>query len=142
MKIIDQSNLDKNNITIPEFGIENNIFEIELSPRVYELVDINNAIKQRLSGSDFELNIKADTISMKSVLTTFNNKPFISIRNTLLGFTNTDYSEGTHKSDNPLLIKTTEKVHLKYDCIDGSIVNGIREQTLFSFNLSAPPGNF
>ena len=97
MKIIDQSSLDKNNITIPEFGIENDIFEIELTPRVYELVDINNTIKQRRSGSDFELNIKADTISMKSVLTTSNNIHFISILNTLLGFTNTDYSEGTHK---------------------------------------------
>ena len=43
---------------------------------------------------------------------------------------------------NPVLIRTTEKVHLKYDCVDGSINNGIREQALFSFNLSAPPGIF
>ena len=38
------------------------------------------------------------------------------------------------------MITTTDKVHLKCDCVDGSIVNGIREQILFSFNLSAPPG--
>ena len=38
------------------------------------------------------------------------------------------------------MITTTEKVHLKFNCVDGSIVNGIREQCLFSFNLSAPPG--
>ena len=38
------------------------------------------------------------------------------------------------------MITTTDKVHLKCDCVDGSIVNGIREQIFFSFNLSAPPG--
>ena len=38
------------------------------------------------------------------------------------------------------MITTTDKVHLKCDCVDGSIVNGIREQIVFSFNLSAPPG--
>ena len=38
------------------------------------------------------------------------------------------------------MITTTDKVHLKCDCVDGSIVNGIREQILFLFILSAPPG--
>ena len=38
------------------------------------------------------------------------------------------------------MITTTDKVHLKCDCVDGSIVTGIREQVLISFNLSAPPG--
>ena len=38
------------------------------------------------------------------------------------------------------MITTTDKVNLKCDCVDGSIVNGIREQILFSFNLSSPPG--
>ena len=36
------------------------------------------------------------------------------------------------------MITTTDKVHLKCDCVDGSIVNGIREQILFSFNLGTP----
>ena len=38
------------------------------------------------------------------------------------------------------MITTVDKVHLKCDCIDGSIVNGIREQILFSFDLDSPPG--
>ena len=37
------------------------------------------------------------------------------------------------------MITTTDKVHLKCDCVDGSIVNGIREQIFFSFSLSSPP---
>ena len=38
------------------------------------------------------------------------------------------------------MITTTDKVHLKCDCVDGSILNGIREQISFSFILGAPPG--
>ena len=82
-KIIDQNNLDtkdKDNINIPEFGIENAFFEIELPPGVFELVDINRIIKQKLSASayEFEFNIEADTISMKSVLTTSHDIHFNS----------------------------------------------------------------
>ena len=77
---------------------------------------------------------------MKSVLTTSNPIHFNSRLNILLGFTNKDYQAGTHTSEKPVMITTTDKVHLKCDCVDGSIVNGIREQILFSFILSAPPG--
>ena len=138
---IDQNIKDKT-IIIPEFGIENDFVEIELPPGVYELVDINKIMKQKLSDSDFEFefNIEADTISMKSVLTTSNPIYFNSKLNELLGFTDTNYIEGTHISEKPVMITTTDKVHLKCDCVDGSIVNGIREQILFSFNLSSPPG--
>ena len=38
------------------------------------------------------------------------------------------------------MISSVDKVHLRCDCVDGSFVNGIREQILFSFILSAPPG--
>ena len=31
--------------------------------------------------------------------------------------------------------------HFKIDCINGSIVNGIRETNLYSFALSSPPGH-
>ena len=133
---------DKTTIIIPEFGIENDFIEIELTPGVCELVDINRIIKHTLSDSDyeFECNIEADTISMKSVLTTSNPIYFNSKLNALLGFTMEYYIQGTHISEKPVMITTTDKVHLKCDCVDGSIVNGVREQILFSFNLSAPPG--
>ena len=36
------------------------------------------------------------------------------------------------------MIPNTDKVHLECDCVDGSIVNDIREQFLFSFILNAP----
>ena len=77
---------------------------------------------------------------MKSDLTTSNPINFNSKLNELLGFTMECYIPGTHISEKPVMITTTDKVHLKCDCVDGSIVNGIREQILCSFNLSAPPG--
>ena len=127
---------------------------ITLNPGVYELTDINRAIKQNLniknkeyqkispSSKNIEIDITADTISMKSILTTTHPINFINNNNfkTLLGFTKKYYPEGIHKSEKPVMITTTDKVHLKCDCVDGSIVNGIREQILFSFSLSSPPG--
>ena len=77
---------------------------------------------------------------MKTVLTTSYFKHFNSELNTFSEFTNTDYSEVPHKSEKPVMITTTGKVHPKCDCVHGSIVNGIREQIFFSFNLIAPPG--
>ena len=128
----------------------NEKIEKKLQPGIYELTDLNTAIEQKLryynqANGEFKINglsinIEADTISMKSVLTTSNPIYFNSKLNELLGFTDTNYIEGTHISEKPVMITTTDKVHLKYDCVDGSIVNGIREQILFSFNLSATPG--
>ena len=75
---------------------------------------------------------------MKSDSTTSNPIHFNSRLNILLGFTLKDYQAATHTSEKPVMISIIDKVHLKCDCVDGSIVNGIREQILFSFNLSAP----
>ena len=132
-----------------DLPIMNEKIEIKLQPGIYELSDLNTTIQQKLQYyqdhreykiNGVNINIEADTISMKSVLTTSNPIYFNSKLNELLGFTDTNYIEGTHISEKPVMITTTDKVHLKCDCVDGSIVNGIREQILFSFNLSAPPG--
>ena len=48
---------------------------------------------------------------------------------------------GSYKSDRPINITGIDKIHLKCDCIQGSIVNGIREPILYSFALSHPPGH-
>ena len=132
-----------------DLPIMNEKIEMKLQPGIYELSDLNTTIQQKLQYyqdhreykiNGLSINIEADTISMKSVLTTSNPIYFNSKLNELLGFTDTNYIEGTHISEKPVMITTTDKVHLKCDCVDGSIVNGIREQILFSFNLSAPPG--
>ena len=45
---------------------------------------------------------------------------------------------GSYKSDRPINITGNEKIHLKCDCINGSIVNGNREPILYSFALPSP----
>ena len=137
-----------NPITIPNFEIENEFIDINLVPGVYELIEINNTIKQIITDSGYELddkskfkkdltvfsiefNIIPDTISMKSVLTTSNPIHFNSKLNKVLGFTQRDYPSGTHTSEKPVMITTTDKVHLKCDCVDGSIVNGTRTNFIF-----------
>ena len=151
-------------ITIPNIEIVNESIEIQLTPGAYELVDINTFIKRQIKFSvidyinklvamskskknkDFgmECSIIPETISRKSVLTTSNPIHFNSELNKLLGFTLKDYPSGTHTSEKPVMISIIsiiDKVLLKCDFVDGSIVNCIREQNLVSFNLGAPPGN-
>ena len=43
-------------------------------------------------------------------------------------------------SEKVINIMPINKIHLKCNVIDGSIVNGIRQPILFSFNLDKPPG--
>ena len=48
---------------------------------------------------------------------------------------------GSYKSDIPINITGIDKAHLKCDCRQGFIVNGIREPLWHSFALSSPPGH-
>ena len=50
-------------------------------------------------------------------------------------------SAGSYKNYTPINITGIVKVHLKCDCINGRIVNGIRESILYLFGLSSPPGH-
>ena len=65
-----------------DLPIMNEKIEIKLQPGIYELSDLNTAIKQKLQYyqdhreykiNGVNINIEADTISMKSVLTTSNS---------------------------------------------------------------------
>ena len=46
---------------------------------------------------------------------------------------------GVYISDKILNVNTTNKMHLKYDVIDGSIQDGIRQPLLYSFVLDKKP---
>ena len=48
---------------------------------------------------------------------------------------------GSYKSEEPINTTRIDKIHLKCNCIQGSIANGIREPILYSFALSSPPGH-
>ena len=48
---------------------------------------------------------------------------------------------GSYKSDKPNNITGVDKVHLKCDCVQGNLVNGVRESILYSFAIDQPPGH-
>ena len=125
-----------------------------LNPGNYGVVDLNNTLKHILP-DNVKVNITIDDIKLKSNLNTNQNLLFTkkSFFYTILGFTQSrsyplddidgfyQIIAGSYKSDRPINITGIDKVHLKCDCIQGSIVNGIREPILYSFALSSPPGN-
>ena len=124
-----------------------------LNPGIYEVVDLNNTLKHILP-DNVKVNITIDDIRVKSNLKTNQTLIFTerSFFYTILGFTQSrscplddidgfyQLIAGSYKSDKPINITGIDKIHLKCDCIQGSIVNGIREPILYTFALSSPPG--
>ena len=125
-----------------------------LNPNIYNVVDLNNSLKNNLP-DNVKINVTIDERKYKTDLKInqtliFTNKSFFY---TILGFTQShsyplddidgfyQLIAGSYKREKPINITGIDKVHLKCDCIDGSIVNGIREPILYSFALSSPPGH-
>ena len=125
-----------------------------LNPGIYEVIDLNNTLKHILP-KNVKVNITIDDIRLKTNLKINQTLIFTerSFFYTILGFTQSrsyplddidghyQIRAGSYKSDRPINITGIDKIHLKCDCIQGSIVNGIREPILYSFALSSPPGH-
>ena len=48
---------------------------------------------------------------------------------------------GTYKSENKICITTHDEALLKFDCNNGSILNGTRKPILYTVGLHMGPGN-
>ena len=48
---------------------------------------------------------------------------------------------GKIESEKPINITEIDKIHLKCDCINGSIINNLRQHILFSFAMEKLPGH-
>ena len=118
------------------------------------MVDLNNTLKYNLY-DNVKVNVTIDDVRLKSNLKInqfliFTEK---SLFYTILGFTRSrsyplndldgfyQLIAGLYKSNRSVNITGFDKVHLKADCFQGSIVNGIREPILYNFALSLPPGH-
>ena len=125
-----------------------------LNPGIYEVIDLNNTLNYILP-DNVKVSVTIDDMKLKSNLKTnqtliFTEKSFF---HTILGFTRSrsyplddidvfyQLIAGSYKSDKPINITGIDKIHLKCDCVQGSIVNGKREPILFNFALSSPPGH-
>ena len=79
----------------------------------------------------------ADTMPIKSVSTICNPISCISKLSKLLGYRKTGYNVELHHLEDPFKLTTIVEVHLRRDCIDGSIVDGVSEIILFHFVCSS-----
>ena len=128
-----------------------NFITCELDPGIYTFKDISealfNILQTEYPGSSNVIIIEYDDITEKTKLvvrdgiiaTRFDEKSFFS---TILGFiSGWDYKHyNRYISQKIVNLSSTNKIHLKCDAIDGSLVNGIRQPILYSFVLDKPSG--
>ena len=128
-----------------------NFVTYELAPGIYSYRDIAEALyyilQSEYPSSGSEIFIRLDDITGKTKLVVrsgiiairFDEKSFF---NTILGFTpGWDYKHyNQYLSQKIVNLSNTNKIHLKCDAIDGSVVNGIRQPILYSFVLDKPAG--
>ena len=102
------------------------------------MVDLNNTLKFILP-DNVKVSVTIDDIRLKSNLKT--NQTLILTENsllyTILGFTRThsypledidgfyELTAGSYKSGRPINLMGIDKIHLKSDFINGSVVNGV-----------------
>ena len=106
-----------------------------------------NILQLEYPSSDSKILIRLDDITRKTKLVVgsgiiairFDEKSFFS---TILGFTaGWDYKHyNQYLSQKSVTLSTTNKIHLKCDVIDGSVVDGVRQPIIYSFVLDKPSG--
>ena len=140
---------DDNKLVLDEYN--SNFITYELEPGIYSYRDIAEAVFYILQSdypqSNSEIFIRLDDITRKIKLVVrsgiiairFDEKSFFS---SILGFTpGWDYKHyNQYLSQKIVNLSNTNKIHLKCDAIDGSVVNGIRQPILYSFVLDKPAG--
>ena len=123
----------------------------ELGPGIYTFKDVSEALFNILQSEYLTpsntIVVEFDDVSRKTKLVVSNG--IIAIRfdensffSTILGFTaGWDYKHyNQYLSQKIVNLSSTNKIHLKCDAIDGSVVNGVRQPILYSFVLDKPSG--
>ena len=150
--------LEKDNIRLILKQYNEKFITYELDPGNYTTEDLQKAVYP-LGDHQGTLQIEYDYLDkkVKLILTRFGDT-FGTLRfdeksffHTILGFTPYwDYKptnafnsngEGVYTSDKIISnLNTINKIHLKCDCIDGSVQDGVRQPIFFSFVLDKPSG--
>ena len=140
---------DDINLVLDEYNLS--FITCELDPGIYTFKDISEALYSILQsdcpGDCNVIVIEYDDINMKTKLVVqsgiiairFDEKSFF---NTVLGFfPGWDYKHyRKYFSQKIVSLSKTNKIHLKCDVIDGSVVNGLRQSILYSFVFDKKPG--
>ena len=145
--------LDEEDIQLILKEYNSHFITYELIPGIYTIQDISDAV-QTFSGLSEIIEIEYDDFSMKTkIILKYNdsreNFGLGTLRFDKKSFFHTllchdpyfDYKvPGVYSSNKILNLNTTKKIHLKCDCIDGSIQNGVRQPRLYSFVINKPSG--
>ena len=95
-----------------------------MTPGIFELAEINEYIQQCIKrelvslSTPIKFTVETDTTTMKSIIKSSNPFNFNSDLNLLIGFIEKEYTPGLYKSEKTVMLITTDKVHLKCDCVD------------------------
>ena len=125
-----------------------------LNPGIYEVADSNITLRLILP-DNVKVSVTIDYVRLKSKLKNNQTLKFTykSIFDTIFGFNQPHQGplndiegfyqkiSGSYKSDKPINNTGIDKLHLKADCIQGSILIGVRGPFLYSFALSSPSGH-
>ena len=150
--------LEEHNIQLILKQYNEKFVTYELDPGNYTIEDLKKAVYP-LGDHEGTLQIECDDLNKKVrlILTRFGST-FGTLRfdkksffHTIFGFapywdykpTNAIHADapGVYSSDKVILnLNTINKIHLKCDCIDGSIQDGVKQPILFSFVLDKPSG--
>ena len=154
--------VDEEDIQLILKEYNSNFITYELTPGIYTIQDISDTIHTFSQDSEV-IQLEYDHISMKTKIILkfkhsndslyalgtlrFEERSFF---HTLLGFepywdykptkSNRDGIPGVYTSNKILNLSSKNKIHLKCDCMDGSIQDGVRQPILFSFVLDKPSG--
>ena len=154
--------LDEEDIQLILKEYNSHFITYELTPGIYTIQDISDAL-QTFSGHEETIQIEYDDISMRTTLVLeFRNEEAKfalgtlrfdkqSFFHTLVGFPSFwDYKPsnsnhvlipGVYPSDKITLnLNAIDRIHLKCDCIDGSLQDGVRQPILFTFVSDKPSG--
>ena len=127
------------------------LIKYEFTPGIYTVKDLSealfNILQSEYPGPSNVIDIEFDDMTRKSKLVVSNG--IIAIRfdeksffNTMLSFNpNWDYKHyNEYISQKIVTLTSTNKLHLKADVTDGSVIHGLRQPILYSFVLDKPPG--
>ena len=133
------------------YEINSSFITYHLQPGFYAFKDLSevifNILQLEYPSFSREIAIELDDITRKTILVVklgivairFDEK---SIFSTILGLTSgwefKHYNDYT--SQKIVNSSTTNKIHLKYDVVDGSVVNGLRQSIFYSFVIDKKPG--
>ena len=146
-----QSDLVEDDIRLVLDEYNSSFITYELQPSIRTFKDFSKALLNFLQldypESSSEIVIEFDDIAMKTKL--FVRAGIIAIRfdensfsSTILCFTSgwdlKHYNE--YISQKIVNLSSTNKIHFKCDCVDGSVVDGLRQPILYSFVLNKRPG--